>query len=138
AGDPGRRRGVWRASGSAGAAGHEHDCRRRRDHPAVVLDDAPLARRRPFAPQFPFSAKIGQDVIMPFRLLLPCFSLLLLWLPLGAAAGGLASLSALEKEGYRVGAEVRLLPIGAEPGRTLGSIAPSRELSPASVTKVYT
>ncbi|HSH49639.1 MAG TPA: D-alanyl-D-alanine carboxypeptidase/D-alanyl-D-alanine-endopeptidase [Halomonas sp.] len=74
---------------------------------------------------------------MSYRPLLLCF-LLLLWLPLGATAGGLASLSALEKEGYRVGAEVRLLPIGAEPGRTLGSIAPSRELSPASVTKVYT
>lgn len=75
---------------------------------------------------------------MSHRPLLLCLSILLCWLPLGAAASGFASLAALEKEGYLVGAEARLLPIGAEPGRTLGSIAPSLELSPASVTKVYT
>lgn len=75
---------------------------------------------------------------MSLRPLLLCFVILLCWLPLGAAAGGFSALGALEKEGYRVGAEARLLASGGDSGSTLGSIAPSRELSPASVTKAYT
>lgn len=74
---------------------------------------------------------------MPFRLLLLCFCLLL-WLPVGVAASGFSSLTTLQNEGFQVGAEARLLSVGNEPGLTLGSMSPSRELSPASVTKVYT
>ncbi|MGO2132455.1 MAG: D-alanyl-D-alanine carboxypeptidase/D-alanyl-D-alanine endopeptidase [Halomonas sp.] len=74
---------------------------------------------------------------MPFRMLLLCF-FLLLWLPTGAVASGFPSLTTLQGEGFQVGAEARLLAVGNEPGRTLGSMSPSRELSPASVTKVYT
>ncbi|WP_027965769.1 D-alanyl-D-alanine carboxypeptidase/D-alanyl-D-alanine endopeptidase [Halomonas halocynthiae] len=74
---------------------------------------------------------------MLFRPLLVCF-FLLLWLPIAALASGFPSLATLQSEGFQIGAEARLLPVGNDPSRILGSMSPARELSPASVTKVYT
>ncbi|ATJ81285.1 D-alanyl-D-alanine carboxypeptidase/D-alanyl-D-alanine-endopeptidase [Halomonas beimenensis] len=70
---------------------------------------------------------------MPFRLLACC---LLCLLPLVTQAQGFARLAELAEDGFRIGAEARLLGNG-EPGETLGSIEPRLALSPASVSKVY-
>ncbi|UYG07431.1 D-alanyl-D-alanine carboxypeptidase/D-alanyl-D-alanine-endopeptidase [Halomonas sp. M4R1S46] len=72
---------------------------------------------------------------MLYRPLSLCLLLLLL-LPLTALGHGFTRLSSLADDGFVIGAEARLLGNG-EPGETLGSLAPQRLLSPASVTKVY-
>lgn len=65
---------------------------------------------------------------------LPSLCLLLLFLsPLPVLADGFARLSALADDGFRLGAEARLL----DDGTLLGAIEPQRQLSPASVTKAY-
>ncbi|MDR5868337.1 D-alanyl-D-alanine carboxypeptidase/D-alanyl-D-alanine endopeptidase [Halomonas koreensis] len=61
---------------------------------------------------------------------------LLMLLPLAVEAQGFPRLEALADDGFRIGAEARLLGNG-EPGATLGSLAPREALSPASVSKVY-
>ncbi|TFH85813.1 D-alanyl-D-alanine carboxypeptidase/D-alanyl-D-alanine-endopeptidase [Billgrantia azerbaijanica] len=61
--------------------------------------------------------------------LLSCLSLL----PLTTLAHGFESLGRLAERGFLVGAEARLL----HSGEVLGSIAPERQLSPASVSKAY-
>jgi D-alanyl-D-alanine carboxypeptidase/D-alanyl-D-alanine-endopeptidase (penicillin-binding protein 4) len=67
------------------------------------------------------------------RCLLPyCCCLLTLLTPL-AQASGFANLDALVERGFLVGAEARLL----DSQEVLGAIEPQRQLSPASVSKVY-
>ncbi|MDT8880621.1 D-alanyl-D-alanine carboxypeptidase/D-alanyl-D-alanine-endopeptidase [Halomonas saccharevitans] len=63
----------------------------------------------------------------------PLFCVLLTLLPLLVEASGFSRLAELTDEGFLVGAEARLL--GG--GERLGSIDPERQLSPASVSKVY-
>ncbi|MFG6176825.1 D-alanyl-D-alanine carboxypeptidase/D-alanyl-D-alanine-endopeptidase [Halomonas sp. THAF12] len=72
---------------------------------------------------------------MLFRRLSLCLSLLLL-LPLTALAQGFSHLEELADDGFRIGAEARLLGNG-EPGETLGSLSPGQQLAPASVSKIY-
>ncbi|WP_458524524.1 D-alanyl-D-alanine carboxypeptidase/D-alanyl-D-alanine endopeptidase [Onishia taeanensis] len=55
------------------------------------------------------------------------------WLSSTAAAAGFERLAALEEQGFLIGAEARLL----DSGEVLGEITPTRELSPASVSKLY-
>ncbi|WP_242458022.1 D-alanyl-D-alanine carboxypeptidase/D-alanyl-D-alanine-endopeptidase [Halomonas sp. YLGW01] len=50
-----------------------------------------------------------------------------------AQASGFERLASLEEQGFLIGAEARLL----DSGEVLGEIAPDRELSPASVSKLY-
>ncbi|WP_016855254.1 D-alanyl-D-alanine carboxypeptidase/D-alanyl-D-alanine-endopeptidase [Halomonas smyrnensis] len=67
-----------------------------------------------------------------------CLSLcLLLLLPLTALGQGFSHLEELADDGFRIGAEARLLGNGGS-GETLGSLSPERQLSPASVSKIYT
>ena len=67
---------------------------------------------------------------MPRRLLL---GVLLMLLPLFAQASGFTRLGELADKGFLIGAEARLL----DSGEALGAIEPERQLSPASVSKVY-
>ncbi|SDK10340.1 D-alanyl-D-alanine carboxypeptidase/D-alanyl-D-alanine endopeptidase [Billgrantia gudaonensis] len=67
---------------------------------------------------------------MACRLLL---AVVLLWLPLAAPAAGFTELGRLAERGFLIGAEARLL----DSGEVLGSLAPQRQLSPASVSKLY-
>lgn len=60
--------------------------------------------------------------------------LVLLGLPLAAAADGFSHLATLADKGFVIGAQAQLLGSG----ETLGAIQPTRRLSPASVTKLYT
>ena len=55
-----------------------------------------------------------------------------------AQAAGFGNLAELSKQGFLISAEARLLGTGDAPGETLGSLTPERQLTPASVTKVYT
>ena len=55
-----------------------------------------------------------------------------------AQAAGFGNLAELSKQGFLIRAEARLLGTGDAPGETLGSLTPERQLTPASVTKVYT
>lgn len=61
-----------------------------------------------------------------------CCALLAL-LPLLAEASGFSRLAELTDRGFLVGAEARLLGSGER----LGAIEPERQLSPASVSKIY-
>ncbi|SFT92054.1 D-alanyl-D-alanine carboxypeptidase/D-alanyl-D-alanine endopeptidase [Halomonas saccharevitans] len=63
----------------------------------------------------------------------PLYGALLMLLPLLAEASGFSRLAELTDQGFLVGAEARLL--GG--GERLGAIEPERQLSPASVSKVY-
>ncbi|MEQ6888385.1 D-alanyl-D-alanine carboxypeptidase/D-alanyl-D-alanine-endopeptidase [Halomonas sp. CS7] len=63
----------------------------------------------------------------------PLYCALLALLPLLAEASGFSRLAELTDKGFQVGAEARLLGSGER----LGSIDPERQLSPASVSKVY-
>jgi len=63
----------------------------------------------------------------------PLYCALLMLLPLLAEASGFSRLAELTDQGFLVGAEARLL--GG--GERLGSIDAERQLSPASVSKVY-
>ena len=60
--------------------------------------------------------------------------LVLLGLPLSAVADGFSNLATLADKGFVIGAQAQLLGSG----ENLGSIQPTRRLSPASVTKLYT
>jgi len=60
-----------------------------------------------------------------------CFLLALL--PLFAQASGFPRLAELADKGFLIGAEARLLGSG----KVLGAIEPGRQLSPASVSKIY-
>ncbi|WP_148252663.1 D-alanyl-D-alanine carboxypeptidase/D-alanyl-D-alanine endopeptidase [Aidingimonas lacisalsi] len=53
--------------------------------------------------------------------------------PLSAMGAGFSHLSQLSAEGFDIGAQARLL----DDGEVLGEIDPERQLSPASVSKVY-
>lgn len=63
----------------------------------------------------------------------PLLCVLLTLLPLLAQGSGFTRLAELADKGFLLGAEARLL----DSGETLGAIAPERQLSPASVSKVY-
>ncbi|MEQ6916480.1 D-alanyl-D-alanine carboxypeptidase/D-alanyl-D-alanine endopeptidase [Halomonas aquatica] len=63
----------------------------------------------------------------------PLLFALLALLPLLAQASGFSRLAEMTDKGFRVGAEARLLGSG----ETLGAIEPERQLSPASVSKIY-
>jgi len=63
----------------------------------------------------------------------PLLCMLLTLLPLFAQANGFTHLAKLADKGFLLGAEARLL----DSGETLGAIAPERQLSPASVSKLY-
>ncbi|MDW7748889.1 D-alanyl-D-alanine carboxypeptidase, partial [Halomonas sp.] len=63
----------------------------------------------------------------------PLLCILLMLLPLFAQASGFTRLAELADKGFLLGAEARLL----DSGEVLGAIAPERQLSPASVSKVY-
>ncbi|WP_136254134.1 D-alanyl-D-alanine carboxypeptidase/D-alanyl-D-alanine endopeptidase [Onishia niordana] len=70
------------------------------------------------------------------RLLLRALLAVLLccvWISPMASAAGFERLSALEEQGFLIGAEARML----DSGEVLGEMAPDRELSPASVSKLY-
>ncbi|MFC3283313.1 D-alanyl-D-alanine carboxypeptidase/D-alanyl-D-alanine endopeptidase [Litchfieldella rifensis] len=54
-------------------------------------------------------------------------------LPLGALGAGFSQLSRLADQGFVIGAQARLL----DDGEVLGEIGPDRQLSPASVSKLY-
>ncbi|GGX99457.1 hypothetical protein GCM10007160_28940 [Litchfieldella qijiaojingensis] len=64
------------------------------------------------------------------RLVLP---FLLCLLPLTALGAGFSHLSRLAEEGFAIGAQARLL----DDGEVLGEIGAERQLSPASVSKLY-
>ncbi|CAM3601762.1 D-alanyl-D-alanine carboxypeptidase/D-alanyl-D-alanine-endopeptidase [Halomonas lysinitropha] len=63
----------------------------------------------------------------------PLLCVLLMLLPLFAQASGFTRLAELAGKGFLIGAEARLL----SSGETLGTIEPERQLSPASVSKIY-
>ncbi|MDR9438040.1 MAG: D-alanyl-D-alanine carboxypeptidase/D-alanyl-D-alanine-endopeptidase [Halomonas sp.] len=63
----------------------------------------------------------------------PLLCILLTLLPVFAQASGFTRLTELADKGFLLGAEARLL----DSGEVLGAIEPERQLSPASVSKVY-
>ncbi|SDG25853.1 D-alanyl-D-alanine carboxypeptidase / D-alanyl-D-alanine-endopeptidase (penicillin-binding protein 4) [Onishia taeanensis] len=69
---------------------------------------------------------------LSLRLLLVVLLCCVLGAPVASAAG-FERLSALEDQGFLIGAEARLL----DSGEVLGEITPDLELSPASVSKLY-
>ncbi|MCW4152565.1 D-alanyl-D-alanine carboxypeptidase/D-alanyl-D-alanine-endopeptidase [Halomonas sp. 18H] len=73
-----------------------------------------------------------------FHRLLSRSLLIVALLPLTALGAGFPQLGTLAEDGFRISAEARLLASGEQPATSLASISPTRSLSPASVTKVYT
>ncbi|SDM37237.1 D-alanyl-D-alanine carboxypeptidase / D-alanyl-D-alanine-endopeptidase (penicillin-binding protein 4) [Franzmannia pantelleriensis] len=72
-------------------------------------------------------------VIAPL-VIAPLAGLLLLLLALPGLAAGFANLERMTDQGFLISAEARLLDGG---GELLGAIEPQRQLSPASVSKIY-
>ncbi|MDN3524508.1 D-alanyl-D-alanine carboxypeptidase/D-alanyl-D-alanine-endopeptidase [Halomonas sabkhae] len=73
-----------------------------------------------------------------FHRLLSRSLLIVALLPLTALGAGFPQLGTLAEDGFRISAEARLLGAGGQPEEILASLSPTRSLSPASVTKVYT
>ncbi|QJQ95013.1 MULTISPECIES: D-alanyl-D-alanine carboxypeptidase/D-alanyl-D-alanine-endopeptidase [Halomonadaceae] len=71
------------------------------------------------------------------RLLIALLCLLPLSAHVQSQAAGFPQLSRLTDNGFLISAEARLLGDATGPGEVLGRIEPDRQLSPASVTKIY-